>query len=303
MEKKLKTVRLFLVGAAMGVANIIPGVSGGTIAVVFGIFEDLMEALGRFISDKQNRMYYIRFLAILFSGSLISILSLARFLDWSFENFPLPTVYFFLGLIIGSIPVVYRSYPDMKPNTSRVSAFLIGFAGVVILALLQGSSSEPHTGMYALNLSIVDYLYYGLAGMIAASAMIVPGVSGSFILILLGAYWTVLNALSVLTSSLLQTGLTAEMMERIFLLGALGIGVTIGILGFSRIMSWALKKFPSITMYMILGLILGSIYQIYPGVEYSLQMIFAVVTFIIGIIISLKFGMDKKKSEKDGALA
>ena len=123
--------------------------------------------------------------------------------------------------------------------------------------------------------------------------MIVPGVSGSFMLILLGVYWQVLGALSGLTASLLREGLSPLMIERLLVLGALGIGVVTGILLFSKIMSWALRKYPASTMYLILGLIIGSIYQIYPGFEFSLRGLYALLTFIIGIIISLKFGGEK----------
>ena len=99
-------LRIFFVGGAMGIANIIPGVSGGTIAVVFGIYEYLMEALGNFLTNKEKRREYIIFLTALFSGSLIAIFALAWLLEQAFQHYPLPTVYFFIGLIIGSIPVV-----------------------------------------------------------------------------------------------------------------------------------------------------------------------------------------------------
>lgn len=286
-------IRILLIGAAMGVANIIPGVSGGTIAVVFGIYEDLMEALGNFLTDKSKRWQYIKFLTVLFSGALISIISLARVLSWAFEYYPLPTVYFFLGLIIGSIPVVIKSHPDMKPSASRVTAFFIGLVAVIVLALLQHGSGGDATGAEITSLSIGDYLYFIFAGAIAASAMIIPGVSGSFILILLGVYWKVLGALSGLTTTLLSDGFTSEMIVKVSVLGSLFIGVVIGILVFSRIMSWALKNHPAVTMYMILGLIVGSLYQIFPGFEISLQGVASLATLAIGVIISLKFGVEK----------
>jgi len=297
MMKLKHEIRIFLIGAAMGVANIIPGVSGGTIAVVFGIYEEFMQALGNFLTDKEKRWQYVKFLAILFSGSMLAILSLARVLSWSFENYPLPTVYFFLGLIVGSIPVVIKSHSDMKFTISRGISFMIGLIGVVVLALLQTGSSNVATGSDFSNLTFSSYTYFAFAGAIAASAMIIPGVSGSFILILLGVYWTVLGSLSDLTGSILAQGLTPEMIIRIIILGSLGLGVVFGILVFSKIMSWALKHHPALTMYLILGLIIGSIYQIFPGFVLSSHGIIAVVTFVIGIIISLKFGVEKEGGE------
>lgn len=284
-----KVIRLFFVGIAMGVANIIPGVSGGTIAVVFGIYEELMDALGNFISDKEKRWQYIRFLTVLFLGSLIAIVALAGVLSWCFENYPLMTVYFFMGLILGSIPVVIKSHHDMKIKTNRVIALVLGIAVVVWLALLQGGAEEGAKAVHFTGYMLTDYGYFLLSGAIAASAMIIPGVSGSFILILLGIYWTVLGALSGLFELIFNSGFTDEVVARIMILGSLGIGVITGILGFSKIMSWALKKYAAITMYVILGLIIGSFYQIYPGFEFNLNGLGAVLTLVIGLVVSLKF--------------
>ena len=290
-------IRLFLIGTAMGVANIIPGVSGGTIAVVFGIYQELMEALGNFLTDKQKRWQYIRFLSLIFGGALVSILSLARVLSWCFENYPLPTVYFFLGLIIGSIPVVIKSHSDMQIKFSRGLAFFIGLAGVIILALIQQSSGNSSGADINAAFEIWEYLYFAICGAIAASAMIVPGVSGSFILILLGVYWTVLKSLSDLTTSFAKEGFSDAMIVNLTILGFLAIGIVVGILIISKIMSWALKKYPSVTMYLILGLIVGSIYQIFPGVEINIHGAIALVTFIIGMIISLNFGLEKERAD------
>ena len=282
----------------MGVANIIPGVSGGTIAVVFGIYEDLMEALGNFLTDKEKRWKYILYLVVLFGGSLIAVVGLAGLLSWLFENYPLMTVYFFMGLILGSIPVVLKSHDDMKFNTNRGIAFLIGMGAVIILALLQSGSGSIETNGIVKDFADYDiwnYAYFLLCGAIASSAMIIPGISGSFILILLGVYWTVLSALNGLIKIILSSGFTEEVISRGLILGSLGIGVVIGILGFSKIMSWALKHHPAITMYAILGLIIGSFYQIYPGFELTLNGLGALSTLAIGLLLALRFSKVSKK--------
>jgi len=291
--KKMEYVRLFFIGVAMGIANIIPGVSGGTIAVVFGIYSQLMEALGNFVSDRKHRKEHIVFLAILFSGSLIAVVALAGLLSWAYENYPLMTVYFFMGLILGSIPVVFRSHSDMTPTLGRGSAFILGAAAVVMLTLLQSPGME-NSGVVTVfnNYVVTDYFLFLISGIIAASAMIIPGVSGSFILILLGAYWTVLGALSNLPQLLLKQGLAGDVLVRLYILGSLGIGVVIGILGFSRVMDKALKNYPAITLYAILGLILGSFYQIFPGFSFNLRGLGAILTFSIGVLISLRFSKE-----------
>ena len=293
-KSKVHSVRLFLIGGLMGIANIIPGVSGGTIAVVFSIYDDLMEALGNFITDKLKRWKYIRFLSLIFGGSIAAILLFSKLLKWSLENYTLMTIYLFIGLIIGSIPVIWNTLGKKHKLTFvNIISFLAGLALVVILSLLQTERSGFQSVEFAsISLSIFDLLYYFICGAIAASAMIIPGVSGSFILILLGAYGTVLSAVSGLSSALSNLQITNELLNRIMILVALGVGVILGILVFAKIMSWALKHYFSNTMFIILGLIIGSIYQIFPGFEFNLNGFGAVITLVAGIFISLKFGKE-----------
>ncbi len=294
LKSKIYYLRLFIVGCVMGIANIIPGVSGGTMAVVFGIYEELMDALSNFISDKNKRLFYIIFLAVLFSGALFSILAFSKALGWAFDNYEMMTVYFFMGLILGSIPIVIKTHDEMRINLMRSISALIGIVIVVILAIYQKGSSTQAQAFDYTQYNIWDYIYFIFCGMIAASAMIIPGLSGSFILLLLGVYRIVLDSISGITDLILNRGFSEEVKVRILIIGSLGIGVVIGILGFARIMSWALKHYPAITMYFILGLLIGSIYQIYPGFTFNFNGFGAIVTFIAGIILSLYFGAERK---------
>jgi putative membrane protein len=131
--------------------------------------------------------------------------------------------------------VVIKSHPDMKPTLTRSIAFLVGFIAVIILSLMQQESGINTARTEISSIGLSDYLYFIFSGALAASAMIIPGVSGSFILILLGVYWKVLGALSGLTSTLLSDGFTAEMITKLSILGFLFIGMMIGILIFSKI--------------------------------------------------------------------
>jgi len=295
-KSRIEYLRLFIVGGVMGIANIIPGVSGGTMAVVFGIYEDLMDALAKFIKDSDNRIYYIIFLVVLFSGALFSILAFSKALGWAFDNYELMTLYFFMGLILGSIPVIVKTHNDMRINIPRIISLLIGIGAVVVLDIYQqGSGTSAQIIDYS-QYNIWNYIYFTFCGVIAASAMIIPGLSGSFILLMLGVYRTVLDSISGITDLLLNRGFTPEAKVRIFIILSLGIGVIFGILGFARFMSWALKHYAAVTMYFILGLLLGSIYQIFPGFTFNLNGLGAVVTFFIGILLALRFGGERKTS-------
>lgn len=289
-------LRLFLVGLVMGIANIIPGVSGGTIAVVFGIYEELMEALGNIISDTKKRKFYFKFLSILFSGVFISILVFSKLLAWAFDNYELVTIYFFMGLILGSIPVVVKAHEDMRINASRLASLFLGLALVVILSLFQEMKGTNSTTFDHTQYGLFDYLYFLICGIISASAMIIPGISGSFLLVLLGVYRTVLDSINDLSDIIIHPDFSPAIKVRIFLMISLGLGIIVGIFGFARVINWALKHFPSITMYFILGLLIGSIYQIYPGYEINWNGLASIVSFSIGLIISLRFGVEQKTS-------
>lgn len=274
----------------MGVANIIPGVSGGTIAVVFGIYADLMNALSNVLTDRKNRKSYIIFLLILFFGALISILTFAKALSWAFNHYELMTIYFFMGLILGSIPVVVKAHHDMKFNGSRMVGFLLGISMVIILAQFQNTSTTVASDFDYGKVNFLTYVYLIICGILSASAMIIPGISGSFILILLGVYRVVLDSVSGVTDIITHQTYNDEALVKVFIIGSLAIGIVIGILGFAKLINWAFKHYPSVTLYFIIGLLLGSLYQIYPGYELSWNGFGAVILFTAGILISLKFG-------------
>ncbi len=287
-------VRHLLIGGAMGVANVIPGVSGGTIAVVFGIYEYMMEAIGNVFTDKNRRWEYVRFLSVIFGGAILAILGFANIIKWAYANHELMTVFFFMGLIAGSIPIIVKSNEDMKPTPLRCFFFMVGLAFVIGLALMDsGDKAAGATSQIDwANFGLVNYLYFFLAGVVASSAMIIPGISGSFILILMGVYWLVIESVSSLTTTFFEQGFTAEIVSKAVLLGTMGVGVAVGIIGFSKIITYAFRHFPSITLYVILGLIVGSFYQIYPGFEWSVSGGGAIITFAIGLFISLRFSRE-----------
>jgi len=287
-------IRLFLVGLVMGVANIIPGVSGGTMAVVFGIYEDLMRALSNVLTDRKNRKANLLFLVILFSGSLISVLTFAKALSWAFNHYELMTIYFFIGLILGSIPVVVKAHNDMHINAKRIMALIVATAIVIILAQFQEESGSQANIFDYQTISIFNYIYFMICGIISASAMIIPGISGSFILILLGVYRIILDSISGVSDIIIHQTYDSIALVKVLIIGSLAGGIVIGIFGFAKIINWAFKHYPAVTLYFIVGLLLGSIYQIYPGYELSWNGFGASILFAFGILISLKFGKHDK---------
>ncbi len=258
---RLNPISLFLKGAAMGAANVIPGVSGGTIAFVTGIYESLIASLKSFdhhalahllkfrlakFADHVN----LRFLAPLLLGVAISVLTLAKVLLWLFDKHPVLTWSFFFGLIVASVLIVGRSIKRWSPG--------------VVVALLAGTAIATGVALTTPAQENGNFLYLVLCGAVAFSSMIVPGLSGSFVLVLMGNYFLVLNGISDFTSALnpFDPSAIAEVFLAILL--PVGIGVAIGFVSFSHLLDWLFKHFHDATVALLTGFILGSLLIIWP---------------------------------------
>ncbi len=243
-------ILLFLKGLAMGSANVIPGVSGGTIAFITGIFERLINAIKSFNLQAAKLLFSgkwkefashidLYFLAAVLSGVFISILSIAKLFKFLFAAYPVYIWSFFLGLIVASIIFVAKTITKWD---YKVTLSLIIGTGIAIFIALTTPASESN-----------NFIYLIICGVVAACSMILPGLSGSFVLILLGNYQLVM--IDAVTD--LNIGILLPVV----------IGAAIGLLGFSYILSWVFKKFHNQTIALLTGFILGSTTIIYPWKE------------------------------------
>jgi len=241
------TIGIFIKGMAMGAANVIPGVSGGTIALITGIFERLINAIKSFnlvaakllfsgnikAFIKQTDLY---FLISLFAGVGVSIISVAKLFSFLFEHYPIFIWSFFFGLILASVYFVGKTIE--KWNTSVIISFLIGGITAAGITLLTPATEDD------------SFLYLIICGVVAVCSMILPGLSGSFVLILMGNYQLVM--------------IDAVNNLRIDILFPVVIGAVGGLLGFSYILAWVFKKFKNQTIAVLTGFILGSLGIIWP---------------------------------------
>ncbi|MDH0095246.1 DUF368 domain-containing protein [Pseudomonas sp. GD04158] len=239
---------LYAKGMAMGAADVVPGVSGGTIAFISGIYDELLrsiasipEALVLLLRGKLKdawQMANATFLLVLFGGILTSIVTLARVITYLLEHHPVPVWSFFFGLILVSCYLVGREI--RRWNWSRALSFLLGMAfayWITVAAPVQWGSDLP---------TLL------LAGAIAICAMILPGVSGSFILLLLGLYSVVLGAVKELDFAVL---------------GVFAAGCLVGLLSFARLLSWLLARWRDLSLAFLTGLMLGSLNKVWPWKE------------------------------------
>jgi len=248
MRKQLsKYINLILKGFAMGAANVIPGVSGGTIALITGVFERLINAIKSFNATAVKLLFQgkfksliehvdLYFLIALFSGMIASVITLARLLKYLFANYTVFVWAFFFGLILASVYYVGKTIK--KWNLSVIITFAIGSAIAVSISMLNPATEND------------SFYYLILCGVVAICSMILPGLSGSFILILLGNYELVMiQAVNDLDLSIIFP----------VMIGAVG-----GLIAFSHILSWIYKKHKDQTVSVLTGFILGSLAILWP---------------------------------------
>ncbi|MBS4012520.1 MAG: DUF368 domain-containing protein [Bacteroidetes bacterium] len=245
-EKILKHLFIFFRGVAMGTADIIPGVSGGTIALITGIYEKLISSI-KSINPAILKFAYKEgiaaawkkingnFLLVLFSGILVSIFSLAKVISWLMENHKLLVWAFFFGLIAASAIYIWK-----KINGHKLISLLFLIIGAAISYYI--TIATPSTTPESLGFTF-------FAGLIAICAMILPGISGSFILLLMGKYEYILNAVNEL---------------KIEVLAVFAAGCIVGIISFANIISWLFKKLPNITLGLLTGFMIGSLNKLWP---------------------------------------
>lgn len=242
-------ILLFLKGMGMGGADVVPGVSGGTIAFITGIYEELLNSIKSF--DKKAIQLLVKrkfgelwqhingtFLITLLSGILFSILSLAKLIHYLLNNQPIQLWSFFFGLIIISALLVSREIKQWK-----IQVIISGILGILIAYFITGATPSTTPD---------NYLFIFISGAIAICAMILPGISGSFILLIMGKYEFIIESVKDLN---------------ILVIVIFGIGCVVGLLSFSRLVSWLLSKYHDLTVALLAGFMIGSLNKIWPWKE------------------------------------
>ena len=281
----MKHIVLGIKGFFIGLANIIPGVSGGTLAITLGIYEQLIECISHIFKNlKEN----IKFLLPIGIGAVLSILSLSKVISFSLENYVLPTILFFIGTILGGLPMLLKKVRGSKLSISNIIIFLITFGIIILLLFLNGENSISFE-----NMSIGNYLMLFVVGIIASATMVIPGVSGSAVLMTIGYYKPVLDVVKDLTNF-------SNLFSNILILVPFGIGVVVGILLIAKLLEFLFKNFEVKTYYGVLGFIIASIIAIvYQNLIINSSFVFSIPSLIIGIILFiLGFGIAYKLGDK-----
>jgi len=279
-------IKQILQGMVVGIANIIPGVSGGTMMVAMGLYDRLIHAITHLKSEFKDSM---KLLIPIFAGAGIAIVALSRLFEFLLATYPIPTNFAFCGLIAGSLPFIFKKVKGHKVTVSKIIPFLIFFGVVILMALLGetgGSSAD-------VSLGFVNLLKLFGVGIIAAATMVVPGVSGSMMLMLLGYYDTILKVINDFVDALVKFDM-GGLMTGVGILAPFGIGVVIGIFLIAKIIEFIFSKAEIHAYYGIIGLILASPIAILMKTDWSeisvLMVGIGVVTFALGWFTASKLG-------------
>ncbi|MCH5203716.1 MAG: DUF368 domain-containing protein [Oscillospiraceae bacterium] len=283
MKNIAQYIKYFLSGIVFGTANVIPGVSGGTMLVIFGVFDKLTES----ISGIKNIIKNLPFLLTFGLGAGTGILVSAKIISSLFEMFGIQTNMFFIGLILGGIPLIYKiGTAEKKAKPLCALPFIIAMAVVIGLAVLDKFEifslgvEEQVTGF-----DIVFSLKMVGCAAVAAVTMIIPGISGSFVMMLLGVYETIIGALKDLN---------------FWVIVPFAVGAVFGIIVGAKLISMLIDKNRLMVYSALMGLVVGSVYAILPdGFGFNLDTGYGFVCVIIGIIASLLFEKIGKTDSKE----
>ena len=262
---------LFIKGIVLGVAFVIPGVSGGTLAVLLGIYEELIEAASNFYKNMVNFKKYFMYLLPIGLGIIFSVAVFAKLIKFGLEKSPIITILIFLGMIIGGIPALVRNVKGTKINLKDMTLMLVGLIIVISMLIFHKSNSN----VVLTNMSITGYITLFLVGAIAAVTMVVPGISGSFTLMLIGYYEPILNLVNDITSF-------KNLGPNLILIFIFMLGVFIGIIFILKIIEGCLKHYKRETYYAIIGFVLSSIISVIYEVS---KFPFNLTHLIIGIVL------------------
>lgn len=262
-----------LKGILISISLLVPGVSGGTMMIVLGVYDQSIEALSALISGK---LMHIKLLIQLAIGGIIGIALFAKAMLWALETYPFVMSFLFLGIVIAGLNAIIKKVDWQKFKVYQIIYLIIGI--VIALVMTNGESATliEFSGSWLQKLFIII-----VAGIIIAVALILPGISTSFLLLTLGMYEQTLAAIDTLDINFLLP---------------LGIGVILGVLLTTKLLEYLMKKHPTPTYLMILGFILGSLGEIFPGIPAdNFTKVISAIAFIIGAAMMVGIQIIMKK--------
>lgn len=285
-------IKSILKGMVIGIANIIPGVSGGTMMVSMGIYDKLIHCITHLFSEfKQS----VKFLFPIAVGMGIAIIASAFGLEWLFESFPVQANLLFIGLILGSLPIMWKNVKGSKIKAGHLIAALVFFALVVGMAAFGGTEGAAAD----LSFNLVNVLKLFVVGVITSATMVIPGVSGSMVLMLMGFYQPVLGTITDFIEALTSLDMDG-ILAGMGILVPFGLGVVAGIFAVAKVVEIIFEKFPLYAYWAIIGLVVASPVAIAlmggfaalssMGAVMILHLLAGAAALVVGFAVAMKLG-------------
>ena len=272
-------------GVVIGIANAIPGVSGGTMMVSMGIYDKLIYSVPHLFKQPVKS---IKTLLPYFIGMAIGIVGLAFAIVAMFEHIPFQTCMLFIGLILGGVPILTGHLKGVRFNLSHAVVFLIFFGSIILLQIFGGQGSDV-----ALTVTPISLFKLVLVGIVAAATMVIPGVSGSMMLMTMGYYYPVIGSVKDFITALVAFD-APKIIHICMILIPFGIGVVVGIFAVAKLIEMLMDKYEALTYCGIMGLVVASPVVILMSAPLAGMSVVTVltgaVTFVVGVVIALCLG-------------
>ncbi|WP_040327846.1 DUF368 domain-containing protein [Clostridium ihumii] len=255
----MRFISNFFKGVAISISQIVPGVSGGTIAIILGIYDDLIHAINNILKDFKNQYKILLQVGL---GAIVGIFLFSNIITTIIDKYNIEMGYLFTGIILGGVPIIYKKAVEDNKGKSNILYLILG----IIIVLIMSGNYEDKSSIIN-QITVINFIWLFVGGIVVAIALILPGISGSFVLLILGLYNTTMEAVAKMNFSIILP---------------IGLGVVVGTLLTARGIEKLLKKYPSQTYMLILGFILGSVVEIFPGFTEIGREIISIVLLISG---------------------
>lgn len=285
----MNVMLLIIYGMLFGVANIIPGVSGGTMAASLGIYDDLIRSISNLKTDFKKSM---RFLVPLFIGAVTGLVLFSYSIEFLLGTFPLPTALAFIGLIFGGLPLLIQRFKDSirqerrKMGIGHVLSFALFFGIIVWMSYI---SAEGQSGR-ALEFTVKEIASLFAVGTLGAASMVIPGISGSLVFMIFGYYYPIIRNLNLFFSGLKALD-WAVMINSAKFLSPFGVGVLLGVFLISKIMEYLFANYSSYTYSAILGLVISSPIAVlnntnaFGGFHWATDFVLLIIGLVVAVIL------------------
>lgn len=279
-------IKNVLKGMVIGIANVIPGVSGGTMMVAMGIYDKLIHCITHLFSELKKNVIFLAPIAL---GMVLAIIGSSFTIEKMFEVFPFQTSLLFVGLVVGGLPAMWKNVKGKKIEVGHMITCVFFLALVVGMALL----GEKEGNAADLSFNIVNAVKLFAVGVIAAATMVIPGVSGSMVLLLIGYYNPILSAINGFIRAAVSFDMPA-ILTGVGILAPFGIGMVVGIFAIAKLIEIIFAKFPLYAYWGIIGLIVASPFAILAMGSFEAITVISILTgaaaLAVGFVIAMKLG-------------